>query len=803
MFELRRTLSVFRSLRKGKGFTLINIAGLAFGLAGAMLIALWVRDELGFDRFHRDSGRTFRVMSEGGAYHWKNMRGTPAPLAEAVRRELPEIEAAARFASTPRIVFQAGSKTLFEEHGLIADPALFEIFSFPFLSGDARTALAGPNRIVLTDSLGRKYFGDADPVGQTVRIDGRPFQVTGVLRDIPANSHIRFDYLTSFEYIGEYSSYSTHWGAFNFVTYVKLRTRVDPVSAAGKMTALAKANKSPQVVNGVEFRLLPLLKAHLDPSGYVQSWEVLGDRRVVLAFALIGGFVLLVAGINFITGSTARSAERAREVGIRKVAGASRGRLAARFFGESLVHVLTAGSIAVTIAALSLPAYNALSGKAFSLGNLIRPDILALFLAITLLAGLLAGIYPALALSSFRPVAVLRGSASGGARHGLLRRILVVVQFALSILLVLCTAVLFRQIRFIRNINLGFDKDNIVVVPVKENIGKNYDVFKTALLAEPAIAGVTAQAYMFSDTTWRTTDFDWEGRNPDQRQDLVIAPVDADYFETMAMDIVQGSGFSRSGGSGAAPEFVLNEAAVKAMKLESPVGKWFTAVKRKGVIVGVARDAHLRPLREAIEPRIFWVMRGPMEMANIREGLVLFKIRTPSRRESARAVDSALAAARQSWSRLNSVTPFEFRFLDDHYDSLYRTESRIGALLNIFAGMAVVIAGLGLFGLSSYLAERRTKEIGIRKILGASGTGLLRLMSWEFIRLAVLANILVWPVGYLAMAKILKYYAYRVRISPIEFGLAAFVSLALALAAVAAPLKRATGTDPVRALRFE
>jgi predicted permease len=800
MFGIRQATSIFRGLRRQKGYIIINIAGLAVGLASAMLIALWIGDELGFDRFHRDSDRIYRIMSEGGKYQWKNMRGTPAPLAEAISREIPEVERAARFATTPRVVFQSGTKAMYEERGLIADPSLFEIFSFPFVQGDSRTALAGPNRIVLTRSLGLKYFGDADPLGQTVRIDGRPFLVAGVLRDIPADSHIRFDYLASFEFIGEYARFATHWGAFNFVTYVKLHNGADPAAAAAKMTELAKAKKSPQVLDGVEFRLLPLRKAHLDPSGYVQNWEVLGDRRVVLAFALIGGFVLLIASINFITGSTARSADRAREVGIRKVAGASRGRLAARFFGESLVLVFIAGFAAMIAVFLSLPAYNALSGKSIAPDRLFRPDVLGSFLAVTLLAGLLAGVYPALVLSSFRPIAVLRGSASTGSRRGLLRRILVVVQFALFILLVLCTAVLFRQMRFIRDAELGFDKDNVVVVPVKENIGKSYDAFKAALLAEPAVSGVTAQSYMFSDTNWRTTDFDWEGRDPNHIQDLVISPVDADFFETLDMELVQGRGFSGVRESGGTTAFVLNEAAVKAMRLDAPVGKWFSASRRQGVIVGIVRDAHLRSFRERIEPRVFWVIRSPMEM---REGVVLFKIRTLSRRDAPRAVHSALTAARRAWESINAVTPFEFRFLDDHYNSLYKTESRISTLLNIFAGMAVLIAGLGLFGLSSFLAERRTKEIGIRKILGASGPSLLRLMSGEFVRLAAVANVLVWPMGYLAMDRILRNFAYRVRISPIEFAVAALVSLSLAVAAVSAPLRRAAGTDPARALRYE
>jgi putative ABC transport system permease protein len=786
--------TAWRSIVKHKAYSAINVAGLAIGIACCLLILFWVQDELSYDRFHANAGRIYRVVSDWAKHDWNGMEGTPAPLAPAIQSELPEIEKAARLGTQNRMVFRCGDTAFYEDRGIIVDPSFFEIFSFPLIRGRWETAFTGPADMVITQALAEKYFGTEDPVGKTIEVDGRPRLVRGVLRDIPRNSTLQFDFAGSFAFLGQMSNFSSHWGAFNFSTFVLLRTEADPAAAGPKITGVGLSNKSPQVEAGARFRLQPLAGVHLDARPYQIAAVDLGDLKSVYLFSVIAVFVLLVACINFMNLATARSGLRAREVGMRKTVGASRGEVVRQFFGESFLLVGIAAVLAVALAALVLPAFNRLSGKAMTL-DLLRPECAAGFAIVILVTGLAAGLYPAVFYSGLAPVQVLKGTFAPGRKGAAFRKALVVFQFSLSVLLLVVTVVLTRQFWGMRRADLGFDRQNIVQIPVKENIGKQYAAVKARLAAHSSVLAVTAQRYAFAETTWRSSgNFDWEGRAPDQTIDLIYAGVDYGYFEALGIPILEGRAFSKDQASDAGAAFILNEAAVRQMGLKDPVGKRFSVSKeQKGSIVGVAKNTQFLSFRFKEEPRLFYIS-GLADADDT--GVVLVKV------DGAR-VPEALAHIRRVWEEFNPISPFEFRFLDDVYAGLYRRESRTNRVFNGFAGLAVFIACLGLLGLASFTAERRTKEIGIRKVLGASSRGVATLIAGQLTKWVLAANLIAWPAAYLALNNLLRVYTYRTSLNVLVFALPSLAVFALAWLTVAALALKTTRADPVKSLRFE
>jgi putative ABC transport system permease protein len=786
--------TAWRSIVKHKAYSAINVAGLATGMACCLLILFWVQDELSYDRFHANAGRIYRVVSDWAKHDWNGMEGTPAPLAPAIQGELPEIEKAARLATQNRMVFRHGDKASYEDRGIIVDPAFFEMFSFPLTRGRWETAFTGPADMVITQALAEKYFGTEDPVGKTIEVDGRPRIVRGVLRDIPRNSTLQFDFAGSFAYVDQLSNFSSHWGAFNFSTFVLLKNGMDPAAAGPKITAVGLSNKSPQVEHGVRFRLQPLAGVHLDARPYQLAAVDLGDFKSVYLFSVIAVFVLLVACINFMNLATARSGLRAREVGMRKTVGASRGEVVRQFFDESFLLVGIAAVLAVALAALFLPAFNRLSGKAMTL-DLFRPGFAAGFAAVILVTGLAAGLYPAIFYSGLAPVQVLKGAFAPGRKGAAFRKALVVFQFSLSVLLLVVTVVLTRQFWGMRRADLGFDRGNIVQIPVKENIGKEYAAVKARLAAHSSVLAVTAQRYAFAETTWRSSgNFDWEGRAPDQTIDLIYAGVDYGYFEALGIPILEGRAFSKDQASDAGAAFILNEAAVRQMGLKDPVGKRFSVSKeQKGSIIGVAKNTQFLSFRFKEEPRLFYIS-GLADADDT--GVVLVKV-------DGTRVPEALAHIRRVWEEFNPISPFEFRFLDDVYAGLYRQESRTNRVFDGFAGLAVFIACLGLLGLASFTAERRTKEIGIRKVLGASSRSVATLIAGQLTKWVLAANLIAWPAAYFALNNLLRVYTYRTSLNVLVFALPSLAVFALAWLTVAALALKTTRADPVKSLRFE
>jgi len=787
-------LTAWRNIRKHKTYSAVKVVGLAIGMASCLLIAFWVQDELSYDKFHEKGDRVFRIVSDWTKNNWDGIPGTPSPLAEAVRNQLPEVEHAARISWQDRRVFRYKNKVFFESRGIIVDPSFFEIFTFPLARGNWATAFNGPEDVVVTETMAAKYFGDEDPVGKTIEVEGRPWVIRGVLKTLPRQSSIQFDYANSFQFIGSLSGYGTGWGAFNFGTFLLLKNGADPETVGRKITEVGLKNESPQVKEGVQFRLQELSRIHLTPMAYAAEGEVLGDRAIVLLFSVIAVFVLIVACINFINLSTARLGLRAKEVGLRKTLGAGRAEIVRRFFGESFILVGVAAVIALVLVVLLIPAFNRLSEKSLSL-DLFRPGTLLTLTVVVLLTGIAAGLYPALIMSAFQPAKVLKGGIESGRTGAAFRKILVVFQFALSLALLITTVVIVGQFRFMRGADPGFVRDDIVQIPAKENVGKSSEAIRARLLQNPAVLAMSGQSYSFAETTWRSSgNFDWEGRDPNNNLDMVYTGVAYGYFETMGMKLLEGRPFSKDHPSDAREAIILNEKAVREMGLANPVGKRFAVDKdHQGIIIGVVRDARFRTFHHEIEPRVFHLI----DLADYSEtGLLMVKI------DGSKTLE-ALAHLRRVWGEFNPVTPFEYRFLDDVYETLYGAERRMSSVFGVFAGLAIFIAVLGLLGLAAFMAERRTREIGIRKVLGASSPGIVVSMSGQLTRGVLAANILAWPAAYLVTNKLLQAYAYRIGLNIGHFVLPSLAVFLLAGLAVGLQSLRAANSEPVKALRYE
>ena len=800
-----------RNIIRHKVYSFINILGLSIGIACTILIMLWVEDELSYDRFHKNADSLYRIIHYKGNFQDKSA-GTPAPLGPALKDELPEIASFMRIASPfPRIVVKYGDKKFYENRAIFADPEIFEMFTYPFLRGDPATALSEPSNIILTEDMTYKYFGNENPVGKTLTIEGKyEGIVSGVIKNIPHNSHIQFDFLLPFKNIITFQILGTNWGDFNFNTYVQLKSNTADDELNRKVTEVAKSHNCPQILySNREFGLQPIREVHLDadtePSG-IEVMSELGNKTNVYVFSLIAFFILCIACINFMNLSTARSANRRMEVGMRKVFGVNQFQLMLQFLGESTIMALIAFLIAMSFIGLLLPAFNDLTGKQLTFSLYNYRFILSIF-GITVLTGIIAGIYPAIYLSSFPSITLFKkwtlfpaGSQKGlskQTRSSIFRKFLVVTQFSISIGLIIGTLVTYTQLQYVRNRNLGFDKNNILLVPIRENFGAKYDVIKTQLLQDPNILGVTAQEWLQIRGPRNTGGlaFDWEENagNPHTKM-ISHTRVDYDFIPTLGIKMIKGRNFSRNYPSDAGEAFIVNEEAVKMMGMKSPVGKQFRLYGQMGKIVGVMQNAYFSSLHQRIEPLVYHVLTNT-ESAQL-YGAMFVKI-------NGLKISEGLSTIETVWKKENSNSPFEFQFLDAAVDQRYKSDQRTSKIFNDFAILAIFISCLGLFSLASYMAEQRTKEIGIRKVLGASVLELIALLSKEFTKWVIIANLIAWPVAYYLMNQWLQNFAYRIDLTIWPFLLAGLAALVIAFLTVSWQAIRAATANPVESLRYE
>ncbi len=786
-----------RNVARHPGYSFINVFGLALGMAACLLILLFVQDELSYDRFHANAERIHRVVpgpkadgqpsNANGAFSW----------APTLKEDFSEIEHAVRFRKMgwgEKRVVARGDQRFAEEHFFFADSTVFDVFTFPFVAGDPAGALDEPNTLVLTETMAAKYFGKEAPLGQVLQIDAyndgqfNDYRVTGVLADVPANSHLQFDLLASFS---SQTGQTEGWGFDPVFTYILLHKGADAAAVDARLPAFMERH-APDRWYGLHLQPLTDVRLRSDVRAELQPG---GDIAYVYLFSAIAVFVLLLACINFMNLATARSAGRAKEVGVRKVLGAARGQLLRQFLGEAVLLSLGAAALALALAALLLPLLNAVADKSMGLGDLGVLPLLSGVLGLALLVGLLSGSYPAFFLSAFRPAGVLKGTGgeagSGAAR---LRRGLVVFQFAVTIVLLACTAVVYQQMDFVRSKNLGFSRDQVVVLPLNDEIRQRYDAFRSALREGPGVFEATATEQV-PGRAGNGGGYLIEGL--DEEDGFTRLFVNETFAETYGIEMAAGRSFSTTRPTDAQQAYVVNEAFVREMGWASPeeaIGKQMQLLgwdeRAAGHIIGVAKDFHLFSFRNGVPSTVLNVMPLPY--------LNFFSVRlNPA---EARA---ALTHLEQTWAAFAPSYPFDFYFIDDDFAKLHEADARLGQVFQSFAFLALLVACLGLFGLAAFTAERRTKEIGIRKVLGASVPGVVALLSKEFANLVIVAFVVAVPVAYYAMSRWLENFAFRVELSWSLFLLAGLAALLIALLTVSYQAIRAALADPVDALRYE
>ena len=783
--------SVWRNMKKSKLFSVVNISGLAAGMACAILIFLWVGDELGYDRFHANADRIFRVVTDDRGNAASDYYAiTPRAMGPMLKVEVPEIVRASRFLNQP-ILFNDNGVAV-GEYGAYVDADFLRMFSFPLLSGDPDSVLNDPLSVVLTESLAGKYFRGEDPIGRTMKsMGGNDFRVTGVIRDVPRQSHLQFDFLIPFRrYEARLPQNFQQWDDTSYFTYVGLGDRAALSGLEDKITASVRSHKADAAKT--EYRLQPLKRIHLH-SAYRFDFPGHGNFAQVLIFGGVAWLILVIACLNFVSLSTARSASRAKEVGVRKASGAGRAELVRQFIGESVIMTFLAFILALAAVKLVLPSFSAFAGKTLQLTFGSGLQVWLGLLALVVFVGLASGLYPAFFLSGFSAVSALKGGQQTGSRKGGFRKGMVVIQFAVSVFLIIGTVTVSRQVPYLRNRPLGYDPEHLLVVPLAGAAGRNAQVVKVEFLRNPAVSGACLLDEIPIYEGSGGNEATWEGKPENLKVQMRVGFVDENFKDTFRVQLAAGSFFEASAPTDSprsAQDIVLNESAVRAMGLENPVGKRFSLWNyQQGTIIGVIKDFQLRSAQYPIEPLI--LIDDPSQFRTM-----CLRIRSDRIPDTVKSLEAV-------WKKFSPGSPFQFFFYDQAIDELYRAERRLGTLYRAMTTMAVTIACLGLFGLASYLAEKRTKEIGVRKVLGASVPGIFILVSKEFLRWVAVANVLAWPAAYFFLKDWLQNFAYHTPLGIDVFVLSAGLSLAVALLTVGSQALRAARFDPVRSLRYE
>jgi putative ABC transport system permease protein len=771
----------WRNLIRYKGFTAINVIGLTLGLVFALLIALWVQDELSMNQFHSKIDRLYQIKAN---LYWSGnepttSRDIPGPIEKTIETEVPEIEMATKFNNDEQ-VFTVG-ETSTKEKGIYASAGFLQVFSFPLVAGDAKTALNDPNSVVISETMARKYFKTSDVVGKTIELNKESMQITGVAKDVPGNSSIQFEWLRSFDAFEKANDWSLTWGNFSFQTYVLLRPNADLASVQQKIKTIGKIKD-----HKAEIFLQPFAETHLY-SKFENGKQAGGRIEYVRLFSAIALFVLLLACINFMNLATARAAQRAREIGIRKVVGAQRSSLIGQFMGEAILVSVFALVLAIGVAHLALPSFNALFEKELKI-DYNNVNFWGISLTLTVVTGLLAGSYPALFLSGFRPIKVLKGDVFKMADgSSLLRKGLVVFQFVLSIFLIIGVTIIQQQIHFVKSKNLGINRQDMIYTILDGKLGEQKETFRQELLKSAALQAVTTLSDNPLNIEGSSGDLNWQGKDPSRMTSVSPIMVGDDFTKTMGIRLKAGRDFRSFPADSA--NYIVNESAVKLMGMENPVGQEINFWMGKGKIVGVVEDFHLKSLHENITPLVICYAPVNTWIAAIKPA--------PGKTEA------ALAHLEKVAKSINPGYPVDYRFADEEFEKQYRNESLTGHLANWFAVIAIIISCLGLFGLATYATERRVKEIGVRKVLGASVSDIVTLLSQDFVKLVLISIIIAIPIGWWAMNRWLEVFAYRIDIQWWVFALAGGAAIIIAVLTVSFQAIRAAVSNPVNSLRSE
>lgn len=808
---LRNYLKIaWRTLLKNRTYSIINLTGLAIGLSCFLLITLYVMDEMSYDRYNQNAENIYRINSDirfgGGEFH---MPLTSDIMGQLLKKDYPQIEQYTRIytASGSKLV-KKGNSFINEARIANVDSTFFDVFTLPAMEGNTKNALDEPNTVVITESTAKKYFGSTHVLGKTIETNDNKetlYKITAVIKDIPHNSHFHFDFLFSMKNVHyEWGQLTSH----NFHTYLLLKKGTDykkfeknldqyvdkyVLPYAKQFIRINSMDEFKKAGNKLEYSLMPLVKIHLYSD---RPFELSpgGNIQYVYIFSAVALFILLIACINFMNLTTARSANRAREVGIRKVLGTGRKNLMAQFISESILMAVLSLVLAIFIVYLVLPLFNDVSAKAMRISSLFTPYILPLFIALPFFVGLLAGSYPAFFLSAFRPIDVIKGRLKMGSKSGSLRSILVVFQFATSVMLIIGTVVIYEQLSYIQSRNLGFNKSQVLIINDAYVLRDNEDAFKNNVLQMSGVKSGTVSSFLPVANSSRTDNtFSREALMDFKNSvDMQAWGVDYDYVGTMGMQIVMGRNFSKAFGEDSSA-VIINETTEKLLGYKDPIGEkiYRKSDDNKTIayhIIGVVGNFNYETLRRGIGPLSLFLSKST--------GLISFKLNTEN-------IKGLLNQIEGEWKIQAPGMPFSYRFLDESFDEMYQVEQRVGKIALIFSVLAIAIACLGLFGLATFIAEQRTKEIGIRKVLGCTVQGIIQLLSMDFVKLVSIAFVIAAPVAWWAMNKWLNDFAYRIHIQWWIFALAGLLALIIALTTVSSQAIRAALSNPVKSLRSE
>jgi putative ABC transport system permease protein len=793
-----------RNIVKYKGYSIINILGLAIGMAACLLILIYVHDELSYDNFLKDANRIFRVVldiqSQAGQIEYAT---TPSSLAQALKNDYPQVEQVARLMNNPELMIRFEDKNFNENRIYHTDPEIFEVFNIQFLQGDAKSCMNRPRAVVITEAIAQKYFGDKNPLDKLLDLGYAKFEVTGIVKDVPHNSHLKFDFLLSLKPFDDENWMMTGWENFDgqtnlTYTYIKLKPGTDVKIFENQIKHLSE-----KYAGGVQLKelgaeqsyfLQPICSIHLHSNRHNEI-EAPGSAIDVVIFSAVAFLILLIACLNFINLTTARSATRAKEVGMRKVLGAFRSKLIKQFLGESLVLTFISLLIALVIIELALPWFNALVNKELNFEPLSNVKNILYLIAVMLGVGLIAGSYPAFFLASFRPAKILRGGSANGMQGHSMRKVLVIFQFVASIILIVGTLIIYQQLRFMKKSDLGFDKDQLLVlpVPVGSLFDKNSEEFiSSEFTKHHSIISATTTSFIPGMTkNLFKGNLKQSGEGDAKSCDMNIMMVDYDFINTYKIELAAGRSFEKNRSTDSESACLINEAAAKSFgwtSAEEAIGKRIEDFQEREII-GVIKNFHFQSLQHIIEPMV--LMINP-------DFFVYLTLRIDTQNLS-----ETMVFAEQKWSELFPNDPFTYHFFDDIFEVQYRADEKFGTIILIFAELAIFIACLGLFGLTLFTTERRTREIGIRKVLGSSLSGMIFLLSKELIKWVIIANIIALPIGWYVMNRWLQNFAYRIDIGWWIFILAGMLALVIALITVSFQSIKAALANPVKSLRYE
>lgn len=781
--------TAWRSLVKNRFYSIVNISGLTVGLAVGIIILLWVQDEFSYDKFNSKHSQIYKLENMVGTGSSRQLwRPTASPIGVLAKKQVPGVEDAVRISYNGYYgLFGYGDKLFQERRPFFVDPSLFSVFDFPLIKGDARNPFPDNHSVVMTATAAEKYFGKENPIGKVIVADSKEnFKVTGIINDIPKNSSLQPELLFPMSLLEEKMYADNKEGRnlendfhqFNYQTFLLINPKMKFAGFTSKLRDMHLAIKPDDT--DIEYVVMPLEKMHLFHSDGSE-----GGYSIVRMFMIIAIIILAIACINYINLSTARSMLRAKEVSLRKIVGAARFQLFAQFVIETTVLFLFATALALLLVFLLIPSFNSLSGKQLVL------DFTSLSLWKTIFFTILgtlivSSIYPALLLSSFEPLKAIRGRIAGRISNAVFRKALVVVQFSFSVILIAGALIIGKQMSFIRSRQLGFDKEHVLAVNTLR-MTDHLDAVKNELKKEPAVQNITAASMNVIWYDGHTGNNNWDGKQPGET--LMISPMAVDSNFTAFFDMKMKEGETFKGSIADSNHFILNETAVKAARIENPVGKKFKLWDTEGTIIGVVKDFHFSSMRSKIEPAVFYYKP--------KERRVLY-VKT-----TAEKAPQAIAALKKQWGKYNAGFDFSYAFLDDDFNRLYESEQRTGSLFNIFSIIAIFISCLGLFGLATYTAQVRTREIGVRKVLGASVTGIARLLTLDFVKLVLISIIIGVPVTWYLMNKWLQDFAYKTEIGWVVFATTGVLAVLIAVATLSMQSIRAALMDPVKSLRNE